>query len=127
MKRPWVKLLLGLAGLLVLIGICLRVTAAPTRELPDREWFFRERQKPTTTDLQIDPDIERMIKCAQRDYFIAPSLSGSRVLHFGHAWNVEPNDVYLAFGNGEPDLLIVYRCTREKGKLLWKAVEYQNP
>jgi hypothetical protein len=127
MKRRRIQSLLCLIGVLVVVFLCLRGTAAPTRTFSDAEWFFHERQKPTTTDLQPDADIYRMINRAQRDYVIAPSTSGSRFLHFGHAWNVEPNDVYLAFGNGEADLLIVYRCTREKGKLLWKALEFQSP
>jgi hypothetical protein len=127
MKRRWVKSLLGLAGLLVLITVYLRATAAPTRKFADAAWFVHERQRPHTIDLEPNAEIYRIVKCAQRDYFIAPSSSGSRLLHFGHAWAVEPNDVYLAFGNDETDLLIIYRCTRDNGKLLWKALEYQSP
>jgi len=126
MKRSWIRSVLWIAGLLIAVAAYLRVTAAPARNFSDAAWFFHERQRPGVTDLQPDAEIYRTIKRAQRDYFIAPNSSGSRSLQFGHAWAVEPNDVYLAFGNGEADLLIIYRCTREKGKLLWKALEFQS-
>lgn len=127
MKRPWVQSVLWVAGLVIVVAIYLRVTAAPARTFPDAAWFFHERQRPGVTDLQPDAEIYRTIKRAQRDYFIAPCSSGSRLLHFGHAWAVEPNDIYLAFGNGEADMLIIYRCTRDNGKLLWKASEFESP
>lgn len=126
LKRPFVKPLLLAAALLLLLPTYLRLTAAPSRQFADSEWFFHERQRPDVTDLEPDPTIYRAIARAKRDYFIAPATSGSRSISFGHAWTVDPNDAYLAFGNGEADFLIVYRCTRESGELLWKATEAQS-
>ena len=113
-------------SVLFAVGIYLRAIAVPVRQFSDTSWFFHERQRPTVVKVEVDPQIDRAIRRAQRDYMIAPAIGGSRWLHFNFAFTVEPNDLYLVFGNGVTHLFIVYRCGHESGELFWKAIEFQD-
>ena len=95
--------------------------ATPTRQFSSIDWFAEE--KPKLKAVTIDQSINAIVQRAQNDYLLhpLPNLRGKIV--FSEAWAVDPEDVYLVFWpSGTPDIKIVYRCTRDGKRLLWKSV-----
>lgn len=118
------KITLGLLfSAVVVVGLAagyLYITAAPIRDtyanaippIPEN-W----------TEVPRDAQIDRLISQAQRDYWIRPIPRWRAKLVFAHAMSTSPNDLYLVFmPQGEAENAVVYCCSRENEKLLWKAL-----
>ena len=78
-------------------------------------WMQSERGR--TTEITADSAITRMIHQAQRDYFIAPLPHRRAPLVYIRTETVPPNDIYLIFWLTDYHDIVVYRGTREDGRL----------
>ena len=108
-------------GLLLVGFVWLRLAAVPVRELQYAgTWMQSERGR--TAEITADSAINRMIHQAQRDYFIAPLPHRRAPLVYIRTETVPPNDIYLIFWLTDYHDIVVYRGTREDGRLLWKAL-----
>jgi hypothetical protein len=95
---------------------CCRV---PVRHFENQAWLQTESHN----DISTDPKIERMIKAAARDHYIAPVHGMPRKLVFLRAAAVAPNDIYLIFWpDGVADTTIRYRGDRDSERLYWKTI-----
>ena len=114
---------MAVAGCIVVSGVAAYVafTAVPTRELQAAgTWMDAEQAR--TEKISEDATIRQMIAAARRDFFLSPRNWIGQSLNYVEARSVPPNDVYLLFWPGrDVHTIIVYRGTRESGRLLWKA------
>jgi hypothetical protein len=113
----WVLAVLVAFAIAICIGYYCCCTV-PVRQFENQAWLQTE----TPNEISIDSKIERMIKAAARDHYIAPVRGMPRRLVFLRAAAVAPNDIYLIFWpDGVADTTIRYRGDRDSEKLYWKT------
>ena len=96
----------------------LRCSRIPARQFENQTWLKSE----SLSEIPIDATVEKMIKAAVRDHYLAPLNGQNRKISFLWARSVPPNDIYLSFWAGVSDTTIRYRGDRESSRLYWKTV-----
>lgn len=124
-RKIWLLFVVLLAVFIVAL-LFFGLTAAPVREL-----YSQDRSNVPVSVLPeytVDSQINRLIRRAKLDYFIAPVPRWRGTLIFKEARLAAPNDIYLIFmPKGEAENMIVYCCARESDRLLWKALWVRAP
>jgi hypothetical protein len=115
----WSIIAILFVSAIVICSEYYRCCTVPVRQFATQAWLQTE----SLSDVSSDSKIQRMIKAATRDHYIAPVHGMPRKLIFLRAAAVAPNDIYLIFWPaGVAVTTIRYRGDRDSERLYWKTM-----
>jgi hypothetical protein len=118
-KAPLSTVAILVVSIIAIIGVCFYSRSVPIRQFNNQAWLQTE----SLSDIPTDAKIDRMMRTAISDHYVAPTKGMPRKLIFLRAMAVAPNDVYLIFWpDGVADTTVRYRGDRDSERLYWKTI-----